>query len=148
MYSVTLSEAKSLSQPKAVLHCGRFFVVSLLRMTGDGNSAYQTARLVNPANDAKDMARTLKKLSFKVALTTNATQGTMEKSLRACGKKLRKGGVGLFYYAGHGIQVKGRNYLIPIGAILESEADAKYEARWMRVWSSARWRMPATALIS
>jgi hypothetical protein len=93
-----------------------------------GNSAYKTAGLANPVNDATDMADTLKKLGFKVTLKTNATQKAMEESIRAFGKELRKGGIGLFYYAGHGIQVKGRNYLIPIEAVLESEGDAKYEA--------------------
>jgi len=87
-----------------------------------------TARLLNPVNDAKDMAYTLKKLGFKVTLKTNANQRTMERAIRDFGKQLRKGGVGLFYFAGHGIQVKGSNYLIPIGAVLESEGDAKYEA--------------------
>jgi len=93
-----------------------------------GNSSYKSARLLNPVNDAKDMAYTLKKLGFKVTLKTNANQRTMERAIRDFGKELRKGGVGLFYFAGHGIQVRGSNYLIPIGAVLESEGDAKYEA--------------------
>jgi formylglycine-generating enzyme required for sulfatase activity len=93
-----------------------------------GNSAYKNAPLSNPVNDATDIAYNLKKLGFKVALKTNATQRTMERAIRDFGKKLRKGGVGLFYFAGHGIQVKGSNYLVPIGAVLESEGDAKYEA--------------------
>lgn len=52
----------------------------------------------------------------------------MEDAVRNFGKKLRKGGVGLFYYAGHGIQVNGKNYLIPIDAKIESESDVKYES--------------------
>ena len=52
----------------------------------------------------------------------------MKKAIRAFGKQLRKGGVGLFYFAGNGIQVKGTNYLIPIGTQIESEADVEYEA--------------------
>jgi|GEM_PF-1087409 len=93
-----------------------------------GNSAYTTARLINPVNDAKDIAYILSKLGFKVTLKTNATQRVMERAIRDFGRNLRKGGVGLFYFAGHGIQVKGSNYLIPIGAVLESEGDIKYEA--------------------
>jgi formylglycine-generating enzyme required for sulfatase activity len=48
--------------------------------------------------------------------------------LKNSGLTLRQGGVGLFYYAGHGIQVAGRNYLIPVDALLETESDIKYEA--------------------
>lgn len=61
-------------------------------------------------------------------LKINADHRTMKKSIRRFGKKLRSGGVGLFYFAGHGIQVKGRNFLIPIGADIEAEADIEFEA--------------------
>jgi Caspase domain/Sel1 repeat len=93
-----------------------------------GNSAYKSSPLVNPVNDANDMAAVLKKLGFSVRLKINADQRSMESSIRAFGKELRSGGVGLFYFAGHGLQVDGRNYLIPIDAHIESEADVKYES--------------------
>ena len=93
-----------------------------------GNSAYQTAPLNNPLNDAEDMAATLKNLGFKVILKKNADQRTMEDTIRYFGKQLRNGGIGLFYFAGHGVQVGGRNYLMPIDARIESESDVKYEA--------------------
>ncbi|MCW9080589.1 MAG: caspase family protein [Colwellia sp.] len=93
-----------------------------------GNSDYQTSPLVNPVNDAKDMAKVLEQAGFKVSLIINASQREMERSVRKFGKKLRQGGAGLFYYAGHGIQVKGRNYLVPIDAEIETESDVKYEA--------------------
>jgi len=93
-----------------------------------GNGKYKSAPLKNPIKDAADMADALKKLGFSVTLKTNANQRTMERTIRNFGKKLRKGGVGLFYYAGHGLQVHGSNYLIPIGAEVESEGDVKYEA--------------------
>jgi hypothetical protein len=93
-----------------------------------GNGDYINAPLRNPFNDATDMASTLKQLGFKVTLITNADQRTMERSIRSFGRKLRQGGVGLFYYAGHGLQVKGRNYLIPIDAVIESESDVKYSS--------------------
>jgi hypothetical protein len=93
-----------------------------------GNGSYKSCPLTNPVNDANDMAAALRKLGFSVVLKTNANQRTMENSIRDFGKKLRSGGVGLFYFAGHGIQVRGRNYLISIGADIESEADVKYEA--------------------
>jgi len=93
-----------------------------------GNSAYQTAPLKNPLNDAEDMAATLKNLGFKVILKKNADQRTMEDTIRYFGKQLKNGGIGLFYFAGHGVQVGGRNYLMPVDAKIESESDVRYEA--------------------
>jgi hypothetical protein len=93
-----------------------------------GNSAYQTAPLKNPVNDAQDMAAALRNLDFEVILKTNADQRTMEDAIRHFGRQLRNGGVGLFYFAGHGIQMGGRNYLLPVDARIESESDVKYEA--------------------
>jgi hypothetical protein len=91
-----------------------------------GNSAYSDAPLRNPVNDATDMAAALKELGFSVTLRTDANQRSMEEAIRNFGKSLRSGGVGLFYYAGHGIQYRGRNYLIPVHAGIQSEADVKY----------------------
>jgi len=93
-----------------------------------GNGAYRSAPLRNPVNDATDMATALKRLDFAVTLKTDANQRTMDNAIRNFGKQLRQGGVGLFYYAGHGVQVKGQNYLIPIGSRIETESDVKYEA--------------------
>lgn len=93
-----------------------------------GNSSYKSSPLQNPANDASDMAVVLRKLGFSVQLKINANQRSMEKSIRTFGKELRSGGIGLFYYAGHGLQVDGVNYLIPVDADIETEADVKYES--------------------
>jgi hypothetical protein len=93
-----------------------------------GNSAYQTAPLKNPLNDAEDMTATLTKMGFTVTIKKNADLRTMEDAIRSFGKQLGGGGVGLFYFAGHGMQVEGRNYLIPVDAKIESETDVKYEA--------------------
>ena len=93
-----------------------------------GNNAYQTAPLRNPVNDAEDMSRVLSALGFKVILKKNVDRRTMEDSIRSFGRQLRDGGIGLFYFAGHGMQIEGRNYLIPVNARIESESDIKYEA--------------------
>jgi hypothetical protein len=93
-----------------------------------GNANYQSAPLKNPVNDANDMVSVLKQKGFTVTLLTDATQRQMEKAIGAFGKQLRSGGVGLFFYAGHGMQVNGVNYLIPIGANIEAESDIKYES--------------------
>jgi len=93
-----------------------------------GNSAYKSSPLKNTINDAVDMTNNLQELGFKVILKKNADQRKMEDAIRYFGKQLKDGGVGLFYFAGHGIQVNGRNYLIPVDARIESESDVKYEA--------------------
>ena len=79
-----------------------------------GNAAYQyTAPLKNPANDAQDIARVLNELQFQVMLKTDANLEAMADAIFQFGERLKGGGVGLFYYSGHGMQVKGENYLIP-----------------------------------
>ncbi|MCK5684427.1 caspase family protein, partial [bacterium] len=92
-----------------------------------GNGAYKSAPLKNPVNDAEDMANVLTESGFKVTLKINASQREMETAVRIFGKVLRKGGIGLFYYAGHGLQLNGINYLIPVDAQIETESDVKYE---------------------
>ena len=93
-----------------------------------GNSNYETSPLKNPVHDARDMAAALRKLGFQVIYEEDATRRKMDDAVRTFYQKLRNGGVGLFYYAGHGMQVKGRNYLIPIGARIESESDVEHES--------------------
>jgi len=82
-----------------------------------GNGAYTGApALKNPPNDAREMAATLKTLGFEVTSGINVNQREMKRLIREFGQKLRAGGSGLFYYAGHGVQSSGRNYLIPVDA--------------------------------
>jgi uncharacterized caspase-like protein len=92
-----------------------------------GNAAYREAPLKNPANDAADIAAALKRLGFEVILRQNAGLAEMERAVGDFGKKLRQGGIGLFYFAGHGLQVKGENYLVPVDANIESEADVRFK---------------------
>jgi hypothetical protein len=94
-----------------------------------GNSAYKEAPLVNPVNDAQAMARALEAAGFNVMLRTNVDQRGMLNATRDFGNQLRQGGgVGLFYFAGHGMQIKGRNYLIPVGADIQREDEVAYAA--------------------
>ncbi len=94
-----------------------------------GNADYKTAPLRNPVNDARSMNRTLSDLGFSVDLVENATQKEMKKRIDLFGRKLQSvKGVGLFYFSGHGMQVNGQNYLIPLGANLDSEEDVEYES--------------------
>jgi formylglycine-generating enzyme required for sulfatase activity len=93
-----------------------------------GNSVYGFSPLKNPVNDASDIAVSLQKLGFTVILKKNVNLKDMEESIQDFGNRLKKGGVGLFYFAGHGLQAGGLNYLVPIGAKIEKESDIKYEA--------------------
>jgi formylglycine-generating enzyme required for sulfatase activity len=93
-----------------------------------GNGSYKESPLKNPANDANDIAQTLRGLGFKVILRTNATRREMVESVRELGRALKLGGVGFFYYAGHGVQSKGKNYLIPVGGEIKTESDLEFEA--------------------
>jgi hypothetical protein len=93
-----------------------------------GNGAYEIGRLKNPLNDATDMAATLKRMGFNVILKTNAGQREMDEAVREFGRRLTRSDVGLFFFAGHGIQTGGTNYLIPVGARIEKEEDVRFEA--------------------
>lgn len=92
-----------------------------------GNSAYETAPLKNPVNDARDIADALRSSGFEVIYKANLDQNDMKRAIREFGAKIRNGGVALFYYAGHGIQVKGVNYLVPVDAKVQTEEDVEYE---------------------
>ena len=92
-----------------------------------GNGAYKTARLRNPVNDVDDMAKKLQQLGFDVVKLTDATRKEMREALRNFGARLERGGVALFYYAGHGLQLNGENYLVPIGADIKKEHEAQDE---------------------
>ncbi len=88
-----------------------------------GNSVYRASPLRNPVNDARAIAGLLQRLEFDVILRENADTPAMRNAIAEFGRRLRKGGIGLFYYAGHGLQVKGLNYLVPVDAEIERQAD-------------------------
>lgn len=98
-----------------------------------GNSDYgaEMGKLPNPANDAALMAKTLKQVGFDVISITNADQNKMKQAIKEFGRKLTAAGseaTGLFFYAGHGLQVGGENYLVPVHAAIEQEGDVDVEA--------------------
>ena len=90
-----------------------------------GNANYSFSPLENPVNDAQDLAGALEKVGFQVQLHLNVTRREMLQAFREFGYQIRKGGVGLFYYAGHGIQVRGENYLVPVDANLQNEDEVE-----------------------
>jgi hypothetical protein len=93
-----------------------------------GNAAYKASPLANPVNDASAMAQLLGELGFEVIYKQNASQAEMKRAIREFGDKIVKGDVALFYYAGHGAQMNGENYLIPVDAVITKEEEIEYES--------------------
>ena len=93
-----------------------------------GNGGYASGALRNPPSDARAVAAKLRALGFDVSAHTNLDQNGMKKAIIDFGRALEAGGVGLFYYAGHGIQHQGRNYMVPLGADIADEAYIDVEA--------------------
>jgi TPR repeat protein len=96
-----------------------------------GNSTYQNvAPLDNPKNDAALMARTLKELGFTLvggAAQLNLDKAALDRAVQSFGQQLPGADVALFYYAGHGIQLRGSNYLVPVNANPTREADVDFQ---------------------
>jgi hypothetical protein len=93
-----------------------------------GNNTYPGAALANPVNDATAMAEALRQLGFEVNLQLNATQRQMTRAIGEFGKNVAAGSVALFYYAGHGLQSRGRNFLVPIDADISHEGSVSTES--------------------
>jgi outer membrane biosynthesis protein TonB len=93
-----------------------------------GNSAYKhTPALANPKNDAAAIAGVLRRLGFEVEVQTDLGKSELDAALRRFGDRLEGAQVALFFYAGHGMQVNGLNYIIPIDARLAKERDLSFE---------------------
>ncbi|MDA7817692.1 caspase family protein [Sulfurimonas sp.] len=96
-----------------------------------GNNIYNSDRLTklkNPINDAKAMKIKLRSLGFEVFYGENLSVRDMDKKLRSFNSKLRKGGVGLFFFAGHGVESQGKNYLMGKDSNLVDKLDIAYES--------------------
>jgi uncharacterized caspase-like protein len=123
----------------AVLVCGLLLAVAGgARADGEkrvalvvGNGGYQhLPRLDNPTKDARLMADSLKSAGFELiggGAQTDLDRAGFERAIRQFGAALGDGAIGLFYYAGHGLQLQGVNYLVPVGANPTSAADADFE---------------------
>jgi uncharacterized caspase-like protein len=94
-----------------------------------GNSAYvNSTPLANPANDAAEMARVLAETGFQVIAGLDLDKRAFDGKMRDFARALPAADVALFYYAGHALQVGGRNYLVPIDASMQGERDLDFEA--------------------
>jgi uncharacterized caspase-like protein len=93
-----------------------------------GNSAYQnTAPLKNPRSDAEDMSAALKRLGFDVTSGYDLDDRGMSQKVRDFARSLDGAETALFFYAGHGVQSKGQNFLLPVNASLKTESDLDFE---------------------
>lgn len=92
-----------------------------------GNDAYPAAPLFNPVNDARAVASALEGLGFEVVLATDVDLAGMQAALLEFGGRIEDGATTLVYYAGHGVQAKGHNYLVPVDAKLDSESGLRFE---------------------
>jgi hypothetical protein len=102
----------------------------LALVMGNSNYGKEIGKLPNPANDATAMAAALQQTGFQVTKIVDADWKQMKRAIVDFGEKLTAAGpeaTGLFFYAGHGVQVQGVNYLVPIGADISKEADVKIE---------------------
>ena len=91
-----------------------------------GNNAYPSSELLSAVNDARDVAATLRSSGYDVLLRENVTREALFQAIREFGGKLRDGDVAVFYYAGHAIQVRDRNFLIPVDARVKQEDDISF----------------------
>ncbi len=124
----------------------RFTLVSILRLSAliammsaacadgrvalvIGNSAYQAVTpLANSTNDSKDMAATFERLGFEVTLADDLTYDGMRRTLQDFSNKVHGTDMAVIYYAGHGIEIDHRNYLIPVDARLRTDRSVAFEA--------------------
>lgn len=93
-----------------------------------GNAAYKNRPLSSPKNDADDMSTTLKKFGFEVIDVRDANLSEMRKAVREFGNRLMNYDVGLVYYSGHGIEVKGRNFFLPVSEDIRHEDEVADQA--------------------
>ena len=108
-----------------------------------GNADYSFGALRNPKNDAEAMAKALEEAGFDVTVATDVDQASMAKAVDAFGANLKaNGGVGLFYFSGHGAQIGGENYLIPVSV---NDAEEVETAPLRRPRSSTSWPARTTA---
>ena len=117
--ALALASPAALAEPRLAL------------IIGNSNYGDEMGRLPNPANDAALMEKALKSVGFETITLIDADQKKLKRGISDFGQRLNEMGsesTGLFFYAGHGLQVKGTNYLVPVNADIRSEADVDLEA--------------------
>ncbi|EGR1130011.1 caspase family protein [Vibrio cholerae] len=93
-----------------------------------GNGAYPECQLKNATNDADDMSQKLLEFGFSVIKLTDATKKSIDESVNSFRDNLNSNEIGLFYFAGHGMQIEGENYITAVDSDFSTEIDAKYSS--------------------
>lgn len=113
-----------------------------------GNSAYRHApEIPNPVNDSADVAQALKGLGFDVVEVADAGYEATRNAIRSFAEKVSGADLALFFYAGHGVQVSGQNYLIPIDAQLDNAASLEIDAIGLDAVMRAMETGPSTRIL-
>ena len=113
-----------------------------------GNGDYSSVPgLANPRADAEEMAAALRRLGFEVELGIDLDLQGMRRTVQAFARQLEGAEVALFFYAGHGMQVYGQNYLLPVDAALETEADLDFAAFPARLVMAQMERWPSIKIV-
>ncbi|HEV8145014.1 MAG TPA: caspase family protein [Bryobacteraceae bacterium] len=110
----------TLEQPVLQAHNLRALVI--------GNAKYTASPLANPANDARALSAVLTEIGFGVETATDLDYKKLGITVDRFVKRLGRGDIALFFYAGHGMQIEGENYLVPVDFDAKDEAEAKYSA--------------------
>jgi len=103
-------------------------VVPIKRALVIGNSRYAKKPLVNPVNDATDIAAAFRGLGFEVELLLDTNLESLDAAITQFASRLQAGDVALFYYSGHGMEVRGENYLLPVNFDAQFESQVKFKA--------------------
>jgi len=113
-----------------------------------GNGEYRYTRpLPNPVNDANDIAGALEQLDFTVIRVLNGDFGKMREGIRAFNTEVEHADIGLIYYAGHGMELGGENYIIPVDAELKTDRDLMNEALGLKTILQSVSRAGALGLV-
>jgi len=119
--TITLNKPQIIDTAKTIANNQKLLALVI------GNSSYKSTPLKNPVNDANDISANLENLGFDVNTLIDADRRNIVHEINRFSRKLNDYDVGLFFYAGHGMQIKGRNFLIPIDAHIESDSDVEFE---------------------
>jgi TPR repeat protein len=103
-------------------------VVPIKRALVIGNSRYSKKPLINPVNDATDIAAAFRGLGFEVELLLDTNLESLDAAITQFASRLQAGDVALFYYSGHGMEVRGENYLLPVNFDAQFESQVKFKA--------------------
>jgi len=127
-----LSNAQQIENQRLKTHLANVLAVQPYKAQSSalviGNATYKVNPLKNPVNYSTDMARSLRSVGFDVIEANNTTLAQMREATRRFADKLGNSDVGLVYYSGHGVEVKGKNYLIPVNADIKREYEVVDQA--------------------